>query len=201
MIFVCRNKTYCLVILNLERGTLMEIGNRLKQLRTRKNLTLEELADRCELSKGFLSQLERDLTSPSISTLEDICEVLGISLSSFFKEEEDDQLVFKKDDFYVKENEDSSITWLVPNAQNNEMEPIMYDLSPGAKTSEMAPYEGEEFGYVLRGNLTLVNVTRDERYHLKRGDTFYMKGMDTHYLQNDSDHDTKFIWICTPPVF
>ncbi len=179
----------------------MEIGNRIKQLRTRKGLTLEELADRCELSKGFLSQLERDLTSPSISTLEDICEVLGISLSNFFKKEEDDKLIFKKDDFYIKENEDSMITWLVPNAQKNEMEPIMYDLSPGAKTSEVEPYEGEEFGYVLRGNVTLVNVTRNESYHLKRGDTFYMKGMDTHYLINESDHDSRFIWITTPPVF
>ena len=64
----------------------MDIGKRLKQLRTKNDLTLEDLASRCELSKGFLSQLERNLTSPSISTLEDIVEVLGITLKDFFTE-------------------------------------------------------------------------------------------------------------------
>jgi transcriptional regulator with XRE-family HTH domain len=65
----------------------MNIGQRIKQLRIKNNLTLEELASRCELTKGFLSQLERDLTSPSISTLNDIVEALGMSLSQFFQEE------------------------------------------------------------------------------------------------------------------
>ena len=55
----------------------MKIGNRLKELRIQKGLTQEELADRCELSKGFISQLERDLTSPSIATLVDILQCLG----------------------------------------------------------------------------------------------------------------------------
>ena len=64
----------------------MDIGKRVKQLRVKNGLTLEDLASRTELTKGFLSQLERDLTSPSISTLEDIVEVLGISLADFFKE-------------------------------------------------------------------------------------------------------------------
>ena len=59
----------------------MDIGPKIKRLRIRNGLTLEELASRCELTKGFLSQLERDLASPSIATLEDILEALGTSLS------------------------------------------------------------------------------------------------------------------------
>lgn len=179
----------------------MDIGNRIKQLRMKKNLTLEELADRCELTKGFLSQLERNLASPSISTLEDIIEVLGISMASFFKEEDKEPQVFTQEDFYVKENDDSIITWLVPNAQKNEMEPILYELSPGSKTFEIKPYEGEEFGYVLRGKLTLVNVSRDSKTDIKKGETFYLNGNDEHYLSNESDKIVRFLWICTPPVF
>ena len=57
----------------------MNIGEKLKELRIQRNLTQEELADRCELSKGFISQLERDLASPSIATLKDILECLGSS--------------------------------------------------------------------------------------------------------------------------
>lgn len=55
----------------------MEIGNKIKQLRLQRGLTQEELAARTELSKGFISQLERDITSPSIATLMDILEALG----------------------------------------------------------------------------------------------------------------------------
>ena len=65
----------------------MEIGQKIKQLRIQKGLTLEELASRSELTKGFLSQMERDLTSPSIATLNDILEALGTTLAEFFKEE------------------------------------------------------------------------------------------------------------------
>ena len=58
----------------------MDIGQKIRQLRTQNNLTLEELASRSELTKGFLSQVERNLTSPSVSTLEDILEALGTCL-------------------------------------------------------------------------------------------------------------------------
>ena len=76
----------------------MEIGKKIKRLRQEKFLTQDELASRCELSKGFISQLERDLTSPSISTLIDILEVLGTNLKDFFNEDEDEKIVFTKED-------------------------------------------------------------------------------------------------------
>ena len=64
----------------------MEIGVKIKQLRQQRGLTQEELAARTELTKGFISQLERDLTSPSIATLMDILEALGTDVASFFRE-------------------------------------------------------------------------------------------------------------------
>ena len=59
---------------------MMEIGIKIKEMRLKKQLTQEELADRCELTKGYISQIENDLTSPSIATLKDILQVLGSSL-------------------------------------------------------------------------------------------------------------------------
>lgn len=70
----------------------MNIGNKIRELRIEKNLTQEELANRAELSKGFISQLERNLTSPSIATLIDILQCLGTNLTEFFAEESDEQL-------------------------------------------------------------------------------------------------------------
>ena len=79
---------------------MINIGERIKQYRVLTGLTQEELADRTELSKGFISQVERDLTSPSIATLMDILQALGITVSEFFNEEQEPQIVFGKEDFF-----------------------------------------------------------------------------------------------------
>ena len=123
----------------------MDIGHKIKQLRVQNGLTLEELASRSELTKGFLSHLERYLTSPSISTLEDILEALGSSLSDFFMEEKNEQVVFQKKDFFVDEREECTINWIVPNTQKNEMEPILLEIPEGGKSFNVNPHGGEEF--------------------------------------------------------
>ena len=129
----------------------MDIGKKLKELRLCNDLTLEELASRSELTKGFLSQVERNLTSPSISTLEDILEALGSSLSEFFKEDQEEKIVFQTQDFFVDEKEGYTIEWVIPNAQKNEMEPVLLTLHPQQKSWVMDSHNGEEFGYVLKG--------------------------------------------------
>ena len=95
----------------------------------------------------------------------------------------------------------TSIKFIPPNAQKNEMEPVLYELEPHSKSFELTPHEGEEFGYVLRGNIVIVNSSKNEEYHLKKGETFYLKGNDNHYIENQSDKIAKFLWICTPPIF
>ena len=76
----------------------MDIGEKLRLLRIRRGLTQEDMADRCELSKGFISQVERNLASPSIATLTDMLECLGSSLSQFFSEDKDEKTVFTPQD-------------------------------------------------------------------------------------------------------
>ena len=99
----------------------MSIGAKLKELRVCKGLTQEELADRAELSKGFISQLERDLTSPSIATLMDILQCLGTSIGEFFNEAPEEQIVFGKQDYFEKNDAEykNNIKWIIPNAQKN----------------------------------------------------------------------------------
>lgn len=177
----------------------MDIGAKIKQLRAKKGLTLEELASRCELTKGFLSQMERNLTSPSIATLNDILEALGTSLSDFFKEDRIEKVVFRQDDFFVDQKEEYTITWIVPNTQKNEMEPVLIELMPDGKTFEVNPNDGEEFGYVLEGRVILVNG--DDRHIIRKGETFYLNGKDFHYIINDRKTAAKILWISTPPMF
>lgn len=177
----------------------MEIGTKIKELRLKNNLTQEELGDRCELTKGFISQLENDLTTPSIDTLNDIVTILGSNLSEFFDERKDEPVVFKKEDYFVKETEDGSITWLVPSAQKNAMEPILMTLAPHAENEQDMPHEGEEFGYVLTGKIKL--VIGKKTFNVRKGETFYFKPDKKHYIINDTDKNCELIWISCPPNF
>lgn len=181
----------------------MELGNRLKRLRQKRNLTQEELADRCELSKGFISQVERDLTSPSIATLSDMLESLGTDLKSFFADDESqDSIVYTRNDMFEKEDLEGlkgSILWLVPNAQKNDIEPILVSLGVGGRTQAVMAHEGEEFGYVLKG--TLAYVEGDRRYKLSTGSSFSIRPGDNHYIENIGHTKAQILWVFTPPVF
>ena len=177
----------------------MELGVKLKELRLHCALTQEELADRCELTKGYISQLENDLTSPSIATLIDILSALGTNLKEFFSEEEEEKIVFKEDDFIEKDTGALKINWLVNNAQKNAMEPIIVELMPGKYTEADVPHEGEEFGYVLEGQIVLHLGKR--KILCKKGNSFYYKANKTHFISNDSNKKAVFIWISTPPTF
>ena len=184
----------------------MDIGAKIKRIRLSNQLTLEELANRSEelasrseLTKGFLSQLERDLTSPSVATLENILEALGTNLKDFFSEDEDEQIVFSKDDFFENIQDDYKISYIIPNAQKNEMEPILIELKKGKNSMEIDPHDGEEFGYVIHGKIALMNG--DEEYEVKKGETFYLKGNLPHYIVNKHDTLAKVIWVSTPPIF
>ena len=177
----------------------MNIGAKLKELRTLKGLTQEELADRAELSKGFISQLERDLTSPSIATLMDILQCLGTTIGEFFNETPEEQIVFGKNDYFTKEDTElkNEIKWIIPNAQKNIMEPIHLVLSPGRSTYPDTPHEGEEFGYVLQGSISIHLGNRT--YKAKKGESFYYTSDKTHYLSSRSG--ASIIWVSSPPSF
>lgn len=177
----------------------MNIGKKIKELRTLRGLTQEELANRCELTKGYISQLENDLTEPSIGTLEDILLSLGSSFSEFFKEEKEEKIIFTKDDYFEKVEDNFKIKWLVVNSQKNEMEPIFVELDAGASTEKDLPHEGEEFGYVLDGEIEL--VVGANKHKCKKGETFYFVSNKTHYIKNISQRVVKLIWVSSPPNF
>ena len=179
----------------------INIGNTIKDLRTQKGLTQEELADRCELSKGFISQLERDLTSPSIATLVDILMCLGTDLKEFFSDSQDTQISFKETDYFEKIDEElkNKIEWIIPNAQKNMMEPIRLSLFPGGSTYPDNPHDGEEFGYIISGSATL--HLGKKTYKVKKGETFYFTANKTHFLSADNKTGVVLIWVSTPPSF
>lgn len=177
----------------------MDIGTKIKNLRVLNGLTQEELAVRCDLTKGFISQLENNNNEPSISTLTDILRALGTNLRDFFNDEEDNQVVFTKDDYFVNKENTHEITWLIPNSQKNDMEPILVTIMPNSSLPKDMPHEGQEFGYVLKGKIKL--VVGNNVYSIKAGESFYYKTNKVHYLINQSNDIAKVMWISTPPNF
>lgn len=177
----------------------MDIGSKIRDLRMKQGLTQEELADRAELTKGFISQLERNMTSPSIATLEDVLQCLGTTLGDFFREEKEEQIVFTEEDYFEKEDAEcgNRVTWIIPNAQKNTMEPIRLHFEKGGSTYPDNPHEGEEFGYVLHGKVEIHIGNRI--YTAKKGDSFYYVADRTHFLRSKTGAD--ILWVASPPSF
>lgn len=176
------------------------IGKKIRDLRNKNGLTQQELADRTELTKGYISQLERGQVAPSVITLLDLIECLGSTPSEFFKEGEDEQIVYSEKGYFEKIDEGgNSIQWVVPTAQKNRMEPLLVVVAPYQKLSEDKPHAGEEFGYVISGRIRL--HLGERTYIVKAGESFYYQADRNHYIENNTARPAKLIWVSTPPSF
>lgn len=177
----------------------MEIGKKIKEKRTLLMLTQEELANRCELTKGYISQLENDKVSPSIETLELILEVLGTNFSDFFYQQRTHEIIFTEQEQYEKKFDGYMQTWLVPSSQEHAMEPILIEIDPNTETFHDYPHNGEEFGYVIEGEIIVVYGAIQRI--CKKGESFYITTNSTHYIKNASDKKAILVWVSCPPNF
>jgi transcriptional regulator with XRE-family HTH domain len=179
----------------------LKIGERLKRLRLANSLTQEELASRADLTKGYISQLENDSTSPSIATLKDIIDVFGVNMQEFFSESIDEDIVYGKDSRVQATNDDERIKveLLVPGAQNREMDPVLVTLEPGEEMDEQPFHEGEEFGFILLGKIQL--RLDDRLYTVKKDECFYFSSDKKHSVKNIGRGQARILWVVTPPTF
>ena len=176
------------------------IGTKIRNLRKQNGLTLQELADRTELTKGFLSQLERGQVSTSIATLFDLIECLGTTPAEFFKENGQGQIVYHVGDYFAKTDVNGNRTeWIVPSAQSNQMEPLLVTVMPKQKLEEDSPHNGEEFGYVISGRLIV--HWGEKKQEVKAGESFYYEADRIHNVENPGAREAKLIWVSTPPSF
>jgi transcriptional regulator with XRE-family HTH domain len=178
----------------------MKIGARLRNLRLASNLTQEELADRADLAKSFISQLERDQTSVSLDSLLQILKVLNVSVSDFFRESVEEKVVYDQNERTgLDERGAESFELLIPGGTNRKMEAALVRLQPGEKTDPIKPFQGEAFGYILQGILTL--TFGNEIHTARGGDSFYFSGEREHVLANTGRRLVEFIWVTMPPIF
>ncbi|MEK3978249.1 XRE family transcriptional regulator [Psychrobacillus sp. FSL K6-2836] len=176
----------------------MQIGKKIKRLRLEKGLTQEELGERTDLSKGFISQLERDINSPSIETLFSILNVLGSKPKDFFDDEQFRTKVvypIEEQTIYLDEEKKYKLNWLISESNENEMEPVLVSLDIGGQFKQFEPSLSQTFIYVLQGKVTL--TLGKQKYIATAGESLYFEASDNHLLQNAAEEIAKVIYVVT----
>lgn len=176
----------------------MQIGAKIKALRLKKGLTQEELGERTDLTKGYISQLERDLNSPSIETLFNILEVLGSTPKDFFDDTANEQtVVYTKDDqtIFTDHEKKYTIEWLIPTSNEKEMEPVIVTLKKDGEFKQFEPSLAETFIFVLNGRIRV--VIGNEEYIASEGHSVYYEASSHHQIFNAHNGITRLLLVAT----
>lgn len=177
------------------------LGEKIRQKRNDRGMSMKELSDTTGLSTGFISQVERDLTEPSITSLRKISEALDVALFHFFVDEESESRVVRKNSRHEIRFPESQIVYeLLSPDLNRQMETIMGTLKPGGATStEPMTHPGEEVVHVIEGEMS-IEIGKDA-YTLYEGDTIYYYGTIPHIIKNSGNKKMRFLSTITPPRF
>jgi transcriptional regulator with XRE-family HTH domain len=176
----------------------MDIGSKIKSLRLKKGLTQEELGERTDVTKGYISQLERELTSPSIETLFSLLEVLGTTPKEFFDEPKKNmKVVYSPADqtTYVNDELKYRIRWLVPRSNENEMEPIHISFDKNGEFKQFEPSLAETFIYILSGEIEIELGNRT--FTAVKGDSVYYEASDHHRILNANNGPSELLLVAT----
>ena len=175
-------------------ATASSIGERIKGLRMEEGITLVELGERVNLSASYLSQIERDKTSPSLSTLMSIAKALNVGLRYFFEVETEAAHLVRAHDGREGEGPRGSATreCLTPEVGNPSIQVQRITLPPRAPAEELALRAGEELVFVLSGELTI--TIGEEEFLLASGDSIHYDALSPHCWENKGNESCTLIW-------
>lgn len=174
------------------------IGPRLRRLRTQRGRSLAEVAAAAGISIGFLSALERSQMSASVGTLRRLARYYRTNILDFYDATEMNTRLVRPTKRKVLDAGPGVRMELLAWG-NKVMEPHLFRIAPQAGSGESYTHEGEEFLFVLRGELQI--ALDGEEYHLKRGDSFYFESSTPHHWKNPSRSEAWLLWVNTPPTF
>ena len=179
-------------------GAASAIGPRLRQLRSQRALGLAEVANTVGISVGFLSAIERSQMSASVGTLRKLARFYRTNILDFFDPTESNTRLVRPQKRKVLEA-GAGVRMELLAWGNTVMEPHLFRIAPQAGSGESYAHEGEEFLFLLRGELKI--ALAGEEYSLKRGDSFYFESATPHHWKNPGRSETWVLWINTPPTF
>ena len=174
------------------------IGAHLRQLRARRRLSLAQVAEAVGISVGFLSALERSQMSGSVGTLRKLARFYKTNILDFFDANGSSSRRVRPSQRKVLEA-GAGVRMELLAWGNTVMEPHLFRIAPQAGSGESYSHEGEEFIYLLRGDLEI--SIDGEEYRLKPGDSFYFESATPHRWKNPGRKETLVLWVNTPPTF
>ena len=179
-------------------GNAGAIGSHLRRLRAKRRLSLAQVARSVGISVGFLSALERSQMSGSVGTLRKLARFYKTNILDFFDATGASSRQVRPEQRKVLEAgpgvQMELLAW-----GNTVMEPHLFRVAPKAGSGDSYTHEGEEFLYVLRGELAI--TLEKEEYRLKAGDSFYFESATPHHWKNPGQAETWVLWVNTPPTF
>lgn len=172
------------------------LGRRLRAVREQHRLTIDQVASFTGLSKGFLSRVERDLTSPSVASLVAICQVLGVPPGQMLEVPETEMVVLEDAPAVSLGGDGITEKLLTPPGQRNVQ--IIHAVVEGGGRGEEELYTMDciaESLHILEGEFVL--VTSDAEFRMKQGDTVTLPGSEPHTWYNPTEDTAKVLWILT----
>lgn len=175
----------------LRNMNLIQLSQRLRNIRVQRGYTLEQVAEMTGLTRGVLSKVENFRVTPSLATLSKIAQAFGMTMSELFEglDEKPDMVVVRKDERLIVERDrpNSKIVYqaLAHLRPNKIMEPFLLEVPPGEARRQKLAHEGEEFLMVLKGQVDY--EYGDQCFQLFEGDCLYEDGTTEHTLNNPSD--------------
>ncbi len=174
-------------------------GRRFRRLRTRRGLSLAQVARATRVSVGFLSALERGQMRSSVATLRRIARFYGTNILSLFEAAGENPRLVRPEQRKILETTAGVRMELLAWGQT-AMEPHLFRVKPKGGSGESYAHEGEEFLHILRGEFEIW-LSNKEHYRLKPGDSLYFESSTPHRWRNPGRTETWLLWVNTPPTF
>lgn len=179
------------------------LGADLRSLRKSRGMTLQDLAEKTGWSVGWVSQVERDISHPSIEDLKGLAQALNVPLSLFFGQApavpEEEGIVVRADARrQIGSREDGLTEELLSPDLTDDFEVFQSTFAPRSKRENLTQRATQEVGYLVSGQLRLWVGAR--RFDLNPGDSFRIRG-EAYRWENKHDVAAVVIWVIAPPVY
>lgn len=182
---------------------VIQIGTKLRFTRRLRSLTLKDVATAAGCSESLLSKIENGHASPSLKMLQRLTHTLGLTVGQLFAQQADpDNIVMRaatRVSFDTEQGGRGRVEPLAPHSGGHLLECHLHYVAPGSDSGGDIQHEGEEFGFVLDGEIELVVAGR--RYIASAGDSFSYRSERPHSFRNNGSKEARVLWINTPPTF
>ncbi|SDM57582.1 helix-turn-helix domain-containing protein [Siphonobacter aquaeclarae] len=180
----------------MQEDILLQISSRLRETRKSQGITLQELANRAEVSKALISQIENNRTIPSLLVLINLIRSLGVDLNVFFEElangAGNSRVLLRRSDeyqtFYKEDVREFAYRRILTKTVGGvPMDVVLLELQPRARRNKPIKTEAFEFKFLIRGEVEY--IIGDEVHHLREGDSLFFDGRIPHRPANLTDSD------------